>query len=350
MNKSIVNFLAIFIFNKQKRKAFRKKHIKVPENTRRIAEMQETLKRVEHKQKQAEQNSISIQNQLKNLERELHAQENQLINPEETKPARGLNRAFQLLALEVLKDIDRVCRKHDIRYWIDFGTLLGAIRHGGFIPWDDDLDISMPWDDYIRFQQLNASEFECSIPHFQTGLWGKVYHKDFFDPWPNSPTVFAIYVDIFPYHYLDESYTADEAKTYMLSLGKEKVAKIREQVKTYGGQAPTFAALHPEFAPKEEKLMSATPSSYLFMSLSWPWQFPPSSTPRIVRTKDIFPLKDIEFEGHSFLAPSQPEIWLTCLYGAWWQVRIFPAHMNFNEKKIEEIEKLCRHGKRLGLI
>lgn len=75
MNKSIVNFLAIFIFNKQKRKAFRKKHIKVPENTRRIAEMQETLKRVEHKQKQAEQNAISIQNQLKNLERELHAQE-----------------------------------------------------------------------------------------------------------------------------------------------------------------------------------------------------------------------------------------------------------------------------------
>ena len=52
-------------------------------------------------------------------------------------------RKMQLLQLDMLVELDRVCRKHDISYCIGWGTLLGAVRHAGYIPWDDDADVAM---------------------------------------------------------------------------------------------------------------------------------------------------------------------------------------------------------------
>ena len=72
--------------------------------------------------------------------------------------ATGSLREVQLRMLDILLEVKRLCNKHDIRYWLDFGTLLGAVRHAGFIPWDDDLDVCVLEDDFERFLRVCSEE------------------------------------------------------------------------------------------------------------------------------------------------------------------------------------------------
>lgn len=85
---------------------------------------------------------MTISNDIK---KELH----QTYNPEGS-----LLRTYQLRLLRILKYFDSVCKKHDIKYWLSGGTCLGAIRHEGFIPWDDDIDVAMFREDYERLVEV----------------------------------------------------------------------------------------------------------------------------------------------------------------------------------------------------
>ena len=70
-------------------------------------------------------------------------------------------RETQLAALSILKKVDKICRENNLRYWLAYGTLIGALRGGGFIPWDDDVDICMPRPDYeklLAFFEANSEE------------------------------------------------------------------------------------------------------------------------------------------------------------------------------------------------
>ena len=60
--------------------------------------------------------------------------------------------------LQVLDVIETICRKHDITYFADWGTILGTVRHGGYVPWDDDMDICMKREDYTRFKEAAKTE------------------------------------------------------------------------------------------------------------------------------------------------------------------------------------------------
>ena len=120
--------------------------------------------------------------------------------------------AAQKVMLEILVEIHRICVENNITYWLEAGTLLGAIRHKGFIPWDDDCDISMPRKDYERFLQI-AQEKLPETMFLQT----KETDKEYPLPWAkirkNGTLLIetgetgeekyhhGIFVDIFPYDY-----------------------------------------------------------------------------------------------------------------------------------------------------
>ena len=81
-------------------------------------------------------------------------------------------REIQLGALEILKAVDKICRENDITYFLYYGTLIGAIRHDGFIPWDDDIDIAMPRESYDKFIEYIKNNYEAVKPlelmHYST--------------------------------------------------------------------------------------------------------------------------------------------------------------------------------------
>ena len=70
----------------------------------------------------------------------------------------GLMKRLWAANLEVISDVAKVCDKYNIRWFADYGTLLGAVRHGGCIPWDDDFDICMLRGDYMRFLEVAEKE------------------------------------------------------------------------------------------------------------------------------------------------------------------------------------------------
>ena len=70
--------------------------------------------------------------------------------------------------LDLLAELDRVCKKNNIKYYANGGTMLGAVRHKGFIPWDDDIDVMMFREDYDRLMEIGPKEF--TYPYFFQNL------------------------------------------------------------------------------------------------------------------------------------------------------------------------------------
>lgn len=121
-------------------------------------------------------------------------------------------RKLQLLQLEILKDIDKICTEHHLTYYMVGGTLLGAVRHNGFIPWDDDIDIAMYREDYNKIQKILISNMSDKyfVQNFYTDRYytryiAKVRLKGTRQVEKGLAEVDShkgVYVDIFPLDYV----------------------------------------------------------------------------------------------------------------------------------------------------
>ncbi|GFI46895.1 hypothetical protein IMSAGC019_02215 [Lachnospiraceae bacterium] len=126
-------------------------------------------------------------------------------------------RQIQLIQLEMLLEVDRICKKYSIRYNIIAGTLLGAVRHGGYIPWDDDADVAMLRPEYERFRKACRIDLDIERFYFQDHRntrgyrwgYGKIRRKHTLflrEHQEHMPYEQGIFIDIFPLDGVPDNY------------------------------------------------------------------------------------------------------------------------------------------------
>lgn len=116
--------------------------------------------------------------------------------------------------LEILSEFDHVCQRHNIQYFLDSGSALGAVRHGGFIPWDDDVDVGMMRCDYERFLRVAPNEIskkfiiqnhENDAKYFKHHAKMRKLGTYFPESYTSMLKYQGIFIDIFPFDYVPQN-------------------------------------------------------------------------------------------------------------------------------------------------
>ena len=167
---------------------------------------------------------------------------------------------IQVISLDIMKDIDRVCRKHGLKYTGIGGTLIGAIRHHGFIPWDDDIDIAMPREDYNKLLKIYPKECDKRYKIFSYTTDDDYYYSfikvsdtttrvsEAYKPAINEMGVF---VDIFPIDNLSSKNYKLKYKYLYYILMQIQVSLCFDSPKKYRKLAKKI--VRPFFAPRSYK-------------------------------------------------------------------------------------------------
>lgn len=231
-------------------------------------------------------------------------------------------RKAQLRMLEMLKALDTICREHNLVYWLAGGTMLGAARHGGFIPWDDDVDVYMPRKDARKLKKIFGKEILYGFlvlqntntdPNYLNSSWMTLrdtkseYISDAL--WHNRQKYRGFQVDIF---------IVDEGVNLWI---KDKITWLHQQLifRPWVGKKMKYLRWAVNFNHRV--------FDYVIFPLLRLIKFNEKitvgygcifSNPQDKAT--IFPLKEIEFEGYSFYCPNDVERFLTLSYGDWRQL------------------------------
>ena len=234
-------------------------------------------------------------------------------------------RAHQLMMLEMLSEVDRICKKHQISYMLFAGTLLGAVRHEGFIPWDDDLDLVMLRPEYERFLEVAKAELDPERYYLQREFsphWPMFFSKlrrngtaciERYRP-KDRLTHMGVYIDLFP---CDNLYENPFLRKLQFLCSKVVIAKALDArgyaTANIGKKAFLLLA----------KLVPKRPLAAFVQNRK-------GSASKLVHTffggaskygKNIYPREwlcqtvPVNFEGHSFQAPVKYHAVLTQVYG-----------------------------------
>ncbi len=259
------------------------------------------------------------------------------------------------VGLEVLIEIDRVCKKYDIPYFLCGGTLIGVKRHKGFIPWDDDIDIGMLRKDYIRFE-------ECFIKEHSKDYYLHSYNTDeeywipFMKVRKNNTTINekmiekldthkGIYVDIFPFDIVpDNGFTFSlKIRSFLIKLIIEAVFYKKKLYKYKDSRRPFITwvtALLPFKLLKkiQFRLMNKYNKRNYDHCICYVGCY--NTSREYIRIDDIYPTTKGLFEKKMFSIPKNPEVYLTNMYGDYMKLPPKDKRKNHNPVFVD-----FNHGK-----
>ena len=253
----------------------------------------------------------------------------------EIPKATGILRKYQLADIKILKIFDKMCRDNNLGYWLDYGNLIGAVRHKGFIPWDDDIDVTMIRDDYEKFIKL----FEKEIP----------YDKNLYLEFENNginrcllklkhKKLSSLDIDIFTDDYYYKNVQGEEKKKLHKLL--HKVCNRPYYVLLFHFYKYNNDKLRKRFIKTRDKEIlkgnkvdiANKPSIYCGIDYY-------HVNPDIIFDYDtIFPLREIIFEDEKFLSVNNPDKYLTSLYGNYMEMPkdCYPRHANCEDPELEK--------------
>ena len=250
-------------------------------------------------------------NQISELNKETKALRtllNNCIDITKAPKARGILRELQLADTILLEIFDKICQQHNLQYWLDYGTLLGAIRHNGFIPWDDDIDIAMLRYDYEKIRTSLKDVFENLGFTINEGQgYGRqilrIKYKD-------SP----VQIDIWPH----EFYFKDIETTEEERILSDKIKQCME--KFYIVQ-PLEDLQQGKIKFSSEKLLKLTSEIVLenkdkdiHGTIFSGCEYIVYDKPKIIPNKILFPLKKVSFENIQLCVPNDSAQYLNKIY------------------------------------
>lgn len=223
-------------------------------------------------------------------------------------------RRQQLVMLEMVTELDRICRKYDIHYFLYGGTLLGAVRHDGFIPWDDDLDVGLMRKDFLKLMKILPDELPSHIV-LQTNETDKNYFyffaklrdtRSFLDEgaYDRGFKYRGIFIDIFPFDKLCLPLQRLKLQSYAYTLyrkGKGGDAALRKI------RALTWFNRHISF-PVLRVISRLLRGKTLTYDFGIPFHL-------VYDEKDIFPLTTHKFENVELSVPGNSDHMLQSQFG-----------------------------------
>lgn len=249
----------------------------------------------------------------------------------------GTLERLHTLQLKMLQTFDELCLKHGLTYFLDGGTCLGAVRHQGFIPWDDDVDLGMPKEDYEwlcrHAKEVLPEGLSLRIPQNtqgQAALWAKLSLDGtcFIDQeLMEAGCEQAIFCDIFPYVRLekDTRLAAQQIKSFnhwqkVSYLHKSSHIKIPHKTPAKRLVTLGIKGAHAYYARRytSQQIQTNFQSQFNSKNPGDLWVCPSYATYGSFTTEILFPTIEYTFEEITLRVPHKPQEYLNIMYGPTW--------------------------------